>query len=72
MYLMQMQVFQVLILCVLLCCIPVPIYLKEFLFIIQNIYFSIEKEHEETKKCLAVVQEKNEILKMNFQEKVSV
>ncbi|KAF0767816.1 general transcription factor II-I repeat domain-containing protein 2-like [Aphis craccivora] len=32
---------------------------------------SIEKEHEETKKCLAVVQEKNEILKMNFQEKVS-
>jgi len=46
--------------------------LKEFLFIFQNIYFSIEKELEETKKCLAAVQEENEILKMNFKENVSI
>ena len=42
----------------------------EFLFIIQNIYYSIEQELEETKKCLAAVKEENEILKMNFNDKV--
>lgn len=42
----------------------------EFLFIIQNIYFSIEQELEETKKCLAAVKEENEILKMSFKDKV--
>jgi len=42
----------------------------EFLSIIQNIYFSIEQELEETKKCLAAVKEENEILKMSFKDKV--